>query len=208
MDKELTESQLTFLNGSTLWSKGALFQGKRLLSTLEQSNKLDLLIFEQPQNYQLYQEQIKQINEIKDILRYEEDFFILALHNTIFFLSHAANTFAGFRKIVDEIENVNGKGQVKDVRDMRVHIDEYSKGKGGVNKDNARFIYESPDDLYPAGPFADHLFIGDATTSMIFSDAYLIGDRINVQKTLKIIDKLLPDIIKKCKKYMFPPMEI
>ena len=204
MDNNLgvTEVQWTVLNGSKLWSKGALFQGNRLISVLAQMENIHSKITTDPNNFFLYADQLKELN---DLLKYEEEFFVLALYNTVFFLSHAANTFAGFRKVVDEIESVNGVGYIKDVRDMRVHIDEYSKGKGGKNKDNARFVYESPDELYPAKPFADHLFAADATSTIILPDAYLIGGRINLQKTMLTLERLLPDITQNCDKHMQRP---
>jgi len=157
---------------------------------------------EQPYNFHLQQERF---NELKDICSYEEDYFILALYNSIFYLFKASRTLAGFTAFYEEIENVNGAGRIKDVRDMRVHIDEYLKGKGGKEKkDNARFVYESPDELYPAQPFAGHLFTGDASSTIIFDGAYLIGGRINVQDTIIVLERLLPDIIKKCNSYLYP----
>ena len=213
MSQELTESQQLFLHNSKLWAKGAIFQGKRLLLTSEQSRHLLNLIFssrdsEEQGDWRFYQEQH---SEISDICRYEDDFFVLALYNTIFYLSKVADTFAEFKIIVDEIEAVNGEGQIKDIRDMRVHINEYIKGKGFAKE---RFIYESPEDLYPVkkqnvigtNTFenCEHMFASDATGTIILPDAYLIGGRINVQKTIAVLEKLLPDIIQKSDKYINP----
>lgn len=201
MDKELTDAQWMFVYNSMLWIKGALFQGNRLLSASEQSNNFNLKISENHQDFYTFH---KESMELQEICRYEEDFFTLSLYNSIFFLSKAANTLTGFREFYDEIENVNGNGQIKDVRDMRVHVDEYLKGKGGKNKDNARFIYESREEQFPVAPSAQHLFAADATSTIVIDGEYLIGGRINVNKTLAALEKLLPDIVKLCRKYLFP----
>jgi len=182
-----SSAKWTLLNGSEKWSKGALFQGQRLLSTHQEIKQIESRLLFVP-NPKL--EDIAYVQELSDIEKCEEEFFVYALHNAIFFLQKTSDLFSGFRTIVDEIENVNGKGIVKDVRDMRVHVDDYSKKKG---REQERFICKSPDGLFSA----------DATSSFIFQNAcqndYLIGGRINVQKSIQVLQKLVPIIIDKCK---------
>jgi len=196
----LSDEQWMFINGIMLWAKGVLLQGEHLLSIHEHiSNTFtniekDDVFSNYPHNYK----------ELSDTQRREEDYFILALYNTIYYLLHASHSLAGFKVFYDDLEAVNGVGHIKDIRDMRVHIDEYIKGRGGKQKNNARYVYESPNDIYPSEPFANHLFVADASSTIVFSDAYLIGGRVNVQKTINKLNELLPKIIKLCEKYLYP----
>ena len=70
--KTLQNAQFTFLDGSMLWSKGALFQGKRLLSVLEQIQCLNSEIAENPNDFFRHADQLR---ELTDTLKYEENFF-------------------------------------------------------------------------------------------------------------------------------------
>ena len=192
----LTDAQLMFLYSSLLWSKGSYYQGKRLLAVMEENNRLYSITADNPDKFNLH---ANSINELTNIQKYEEDFFILALYNMFFYLNSVSDTLSGFRRIVDDLEKVNGIGQIKDVRDMRVHIDDYIKGKG---KAKERFVYESDDELFPSKPFAEHLYEVDATSTIIMPGAYMIGGRINFQKTLTAIEDLLPVIMKTYEKHM------
>jgi len=199
-EKKLTDAEWYFLYHGLLWSKGVLFQGRRLLQTDSQTSQLNDLVLEEPQHSYLYAEQIKVLDDIR---RYEEEFFVHALYNAWFFLSRASNTISGFKAFVERIESINGTGMIKDMRDMRAHIDEYIKGAGRFKE---RFCYVSPDDLYPAKPFGEHLFEADVTGTIVFPDAYIIGGRINVNKTIQVLEELLPDIIKRCDQNLCPKM--
>jgi len=196
--KEPTSEQWTYLHGTLLWSKGTIFQGERLLTTFNKSNELSTMLFERPDRFAIYS---KQSRELQDIVRYEEDFFVYSLHRAIFFIFKASHSFAGFKNIYDKVESIIGEGHAKDIRDMRVHIDEYSKGKGDQPD---RFVYESPEELYPVKPFAETLFVADASSTIVFPDAYLIGGRINVQNAIMVFEDLLPSIREKCESFMFP----
>ena len=195
---EPTEPQWIALDGSENWAKCTIFQGDRLLAVIAEQNRLNMIINENQENIFDFMEQLK---VMMTVTKWEEEFFLFALDRAIFSLKEAAKFYPEFQAFVTNIETAIGPKHVKDVRDMRTHIDAYSKGKG---KEQDRFIYESPEELYPVKPLAEHLFAADATSTIIFPNAYLIGGRVNVQVALEVMNKLLPDIINSCQNYMCP----
>jgi hypothetical protein len=194
------ESEWLTLHNSIKWINGAIFQGDRLLNISNKINDLYASIRETENNSNsnfLIMQKIKSLNEECKI---EEEFFLFAIDRAIFSLKEATKCYSEFSSFLTEIENALGAGNVKDVRDMRTHIDKYAKGKGNVQD---RFIYKSSDDLYPSKPFADHLFAADATSTIVLDGVYLIGGRVNVQIAMETLKKIQPSIQEACDKYMF-----
>jgi hypothetical protein len=177
-----------FLSGVITWMNAVLVQGQRVLT----SHK-ELFEFKKPESLLLSHHEFpkEQLIKLEDRCRYEEEFFVYAFHRVIFFLNKVSNIFSGFRQIYDQIENINGYGKIKDIRDMRVHMDEYAKGKGKNQKNFiCNFISESE-------------FINwdvDAFTTIIKQDTNFIGGRINVRESIKVIEELLPTVMKLCEK--------
>lgn len=176
----------TFLGGLIIWLKAALSQGQRLLSAYTA-----LMEFSKPGSLFLSHQEFpkEQLIELTDRYSYEEDFFVFAFDRAIFFLKKASESFSQFKILLDQIENVNGSEQVKDIRDMRVHIDNYLAGKG---KNQSRFLYNI---ILESESYESDV---DAFTSVATRDTVLIGGRIDVRKSLQAIEELLSRVMSEC----------
>ena len=86
MDNNLrvTEVQRTFLNGSKLWSKGALYQGNRLFSVLAQIENTYSKITADPDSFFSYADLLR---ELSDLLNMKKNFLCL-LYIMPFFSYH------------------------------------------------------------------------------------------------------------------------
>lgn len=199
---ESNKDQWLVLHNAIQWVKGAIFQGDRHIGISDTINSLNLSIIKTTNNPNAFFQVMHQIEPLREICKFEEELFVFAIDRAVFSLKEAAKFYSEFNNFVTVIENALGAGNVKDVRDMRTHIDKYSKGRGNAQD---RFIYESPDDLFPSKPFADHLFAADATSTIIIDGQYLIGGRVNVQKSIEILKRLQPSIQETCDKYSIPP---
>lgn len=145
------------------WMGYSIFQGNRLLNAHKEKHRM---------------------------ARFEEEVFVFTLDRAIFMLKISTYEYSEMQNFLDKVECAIGKGNVKDVRDMRTHIDDYLEGKG--RKQN-NFIFE-------AGSI-DSVFEGlafDVTTTVITKDAYIIGGKINVQNAIKILEEVLPQVERFC----------
>ena len=145
------------------WMEYSIFQGKRLLNAHKEKHRM---------------------------ARFEEEVFVFSLDKTIFMLKISTYEYSEMQQFLDKVECTLGKGNVKDVRDMRTHIDDYLEGRG---RNQTNFIYE-------AGSI-DSVFEGlvyDVTHTIITKDAYMIGGKINVQKAIQVIEEILPQVERFC----------
>ena len=155
-----------FLSDSARWVKGAIFQGERLLSYTNAQYDME-------------------------IHKCEEDFFVFALDRAIFMLKQTAKANPEFSVFVSEIERKIGSDIVKDVRDMRTHIDEYAKGTG---RHQDKFLHKSENVSSPDGNIFIGTVVADVTSTIVFEDRYLIGGRLNVQEAIKVLREVYPSV--------------
>jgi len=145
------------------WLGYSIFQGNRLLNAFKEKHKM---------------------------ARFEEEVFVFALDRAIFMLKISTYEYSEMQIFLDKVEYALGKGNVKDVRDMRTHIDAYLEGKG---KNQNNFIFE-------AGSIVS-VFEGlvlDVTTTIVTDDSYIIGGKINVQKAIQVMEEILPQVERFC----------
>ncbi|GHU69082.1 hypothetical protein FACS189450_01260 [Spirochaetia bacterium] len=182
--------QLSILHGISNWTKGTIFQGNRLLNILNEENAILIRMGNDILNAH------NELGSISEILRWEEDFFIYSIDRAIFFLKQGNKFYPEFTAYISKIESELGQGVVKDLRDMRTHIDAYFKGKG---KSQKRFMFETNSPVQNIGG----KIISSATSTISYPNMnmHLIGGRLNVQKAVKIFCELKNDIINTCEKY-------
>ena len=157
--------------------KGVIFQGNRLLES-PQSNNDDML----------------------DLLKLEEEFFIFALERVKFYMSMLVGN-PEIAYIFEQLNDVVGHEAIKDIRDMRTHVDDYIyKGKKKKGNAQERFFI-TPENMPENIP----LFLKgkpisiDATSSIKIGDWYLIGGRVDFFKTMDFLKEILPSVEKICK---------
>jgi hypothetical protein len=169
------DERIMFLSNSVRWVKGAIFQGERLLYSRNSRNNIELH-------------------------KCEEDYFVFALDRAIFMLKHTSKIYPEFIVYVNEIENRIGPGLVKDMRDMLTHIDEYAKG-GGRHPD--KYMHTSKNVSSPDGNVLIGTLTSDVTSTIVFSDRYLIGGRLNVQEAIRVLQEVFPSIESLCMQMRF-----
>ena len=156
-----------FVASAIDWMEYSVFQGKRLLNAHKEKHRME---------------------------RFEEEVFVFALDRAIFMLRISTYEYSEMQKFFDEIECTLGKGNVKDVRDMRTHIDDYLEGKGR-NQNNFIFDAGSIDSVFEG-------LVRDITQTIITKDAYIIGGKINVQKAIQVLEDILPQVERFCGNYL------
>ena len=165
-----SDDKIRFLSDCARWVKGTIFQGERLLCVLIQRDI--------------------------DIYKCEEDFFVFALDRAVFMLKQLTKSDSDFKIFIDEIDNAVGLDNIKDVRDMITHIDEYAKGKGRNQK---RFVHEVNE---KPTAFQNTKIMTDATSTISFvgekQENSLIGGRLNIQKSIAVMKKIYPSIESLC----------
>ena len=171
-EKDNIAYEISIINNCVLFCKGAVFQGKRLLESL---NARD--------------------DNFRELLQLEEEFFVFALDRAIFHIK-MINSKSEFNNIIQQVNENIGLENVKDVRDMRTHIDNYKNKKGREQK---RF-FASPDIDSPIFRNKPNI---DATSSIMIDKHYMIGGRIDFYKALELLEKILPDIEKLCQSRRF-----
>lgn len=153
-----------FVVSAIEWMENSVYQGKRLLKAHDEKDKM---------------------------VRFEEDVFVFTLDRAIFMLKISAkHEFPEMQNFLDKIEQALGVDVVKDLRDMRTHIDGYLEGKG----------FKQSDFLFEAGsihPVFEGL-VYDITHTIVTEEAYMIGGKINVQKAIQTLVEILPEVNRFC----------
>jgi len=147
--------------------QGTIFQGNRLLDSIKSRR-----------------------DSFFNLTKLEEEFFVFALDRTIFYMKMIKN-IPEIVNILKKIDNTIGLEAIKDIRDMRTHVDEYKKGKGRVKE---RF-FATPENTPPLLKNKPSI---DATSSIMINDWYLIGGRVDFYKTMEVLQEILPFVEKVC----------
>jgi len=152
--------------------KGTIFQGNRLLES--STSKSD---------------------DMFDLLKLEEEFFVFALERVKFYMDMLKD-IPEVADIFKQLDDAVGHEAIKDTRDMRTHADEYigKSRKREKGQAQARFftIPEDAPTILKSKPAID------ATSSIRINDWYLIGGKINFFKTMEFLKKVLPSVEKVC----------
>ena len=129
-------------------------------------------------------------NDKKDrsrIYYFEKDVFVFTLNKAIYMLKISTREYSEMQKFLDIIENALGKGKVEILNDMLTHIDAYLEDSGKYQNE---FVYDEGS--------IDSAFNGlvcDATHTTITKDgSILIGGKINVQESIRILEEVLPQV--------------
>ena len=191
---KISGKQYYFLKEALKWVKGAIFQGERLLQEHIRFCEADDMYNELVVKY--WGSVMEPPLPDKNIEDFERTFFSLALYSALFYLVKSSKsrllnkiTVDGFIEIKEiqdfaiELDQFNGAGHIKDIRDMAfAHIDEYIvEGKGNHPE---KFKYRNEALSYEA----------DATSTIVIGDQYMIGGRIDVCKTILKLQELLPRV--------------
>jgi hypothetical protein len=133
----------------------------------------------------------KDRDESFDLRKVEEDFFVYALDRAVVYLQELAGSYYEFNPFLEKIYKKLGRHNIKNVRDMRTHSNEYRIGKGKFQKK-----FYTPTSMYK-GILGKEANV-DATSSVLLGNCYQIGGRIDFNKAMNLFEKLLPGIVKLC----------
>ena len=131
----------------------------------------------------------------------EEHFFAIALNKSLTYITKLKK-IKKFKRdiklILDQVCDEIGRDNIKNLRRMREHDDEYIKGNGDKQED---FIATLDD--FAADATSDD-FAADATSSIIISgESHLLGCKVDVIKTIKIYECIQPKIQQICEQIIY-----
>lgn len=169
----ITEEEWYFLNSAKIWLRGIMHQGQRLLTNQQQMRDamraITSVTLMQHQNYLA-------LNDLRIV---EEHFFVNSVSKAIDWLKEVKKFRKDLSMHIDEF--IHDFPEAKDLRNMREHDVDYFKGEG---KAQDRFVKDLSDATV------------DGSASFSDKNGYLVGGRLNVQKTIKAAQKLYPKIEK------------
>lgn len=152
------------LSSTIQWIAAIEFQGLRLLKINKINSSLHSI------NRKLSNQQ-----------RVEEHFFIISVNKAIEWLEQTVKIYPQFSDCLKKFENE--LPNIKELRNMREHDIEYLS-----------WNWRKQENFHKKVEDVSLSISADATSAIIFPDKYLIGWRLNVQKTIALSIKILPDI--------------
>ena len=115
-------------------------------------------------------------------VKMEEEFFVYAVSRAVFLIGIVGKEHPEYLDLLNQIDKAVGLKSIKDLRDMRTHIDAYEAGTGRNQSD---FMHSYVPQISCA-----------PTATIILGENYLIGGRLNAMPTILLFKSLLPKIIK------------
>ena len=174
--RDHVNSDRTLLYCSQLWIKGAIFQGKRLLEL----HRIRLYEFrEMVSNPEFIHRIVVDQSHPNDMDLIEADFFVNALYKAYKFTNMLSQKFDVINNVITILGRSVSLTDLKDVRDMMNHQDEYVMPGGG--KFSNRYFKKSDDGISSAS--ADSIGFTD--------DELWIGNRIEVYRVYKALCDIL-----------------
>jgi hypothetical protein len=174
VERDCLGYEIATINRCVMFFKGTIFQGERLLESLESRN-----------------------HDFRKRMILEEEFFVFALDRAIFHIK-MIESIPEFKDIIKQIDTAIGCDSIKDTRDMRTHFNNYQKKDTHARKQSSFFV--TPDISSSQFPYNPSI---DATSSIMVGDNYLIGGRIDFHKTMELLKKLLPNVKELCQSRRF-----
>jgi hypothetical protein len=155
---------------------GSIFQGVRLMALVESQKAYPA----RPETWTAQQvrdfDKANRLTAEGDLVEDIEAFFFLSiLRLAISWLEPLRASFPSVAKAIDEF--TTAVPHARDLRDMRVHEDDYLAGKGRVH---GRYRHNF-----------DALFETSAHSIVTCGDDYLLGGRLNVPEALSALRRLL-----------------
>ncbi len=173
-DKE----KLYIINQLKIWYEGVIFQGKRLHVVLYQlQNQFN------SKNQDSESGIVSERNNLSDVFRIESYFFIMALSKSINYIKMSIKYVALFSSVLEEIEKIASFIDIKDLRDMNVHDDEYIMRIG--RKQNDFFSF-------------DGIVQADAISIIVSEEGIKLGNKVNVTKILEKYKELSTMVYENC----------
>lgn len=169
----LSDQEWYSLNSAKIWLLGITHQGCRLLENQkQQQDAMQSITSEIVMNSQ----QLLLLNDLRIV---EEHLFITSVSKAIDWLVEVQKIKPELKLDIDIF--LQSLPEAKDLRNMREHDIDYSKGQGRAQ---GRYV-KTLGNIKIAG-----------SASMSYKNNYLVGGRLNVQRTMKAAQKLFPKIEK------------
>lgn len=165
------------------WVKSVIYQGNRIITLDNEQYICNKFIFNNMESSpELATSVMDKFDNDRYILSMEEHFFIIALEKSIKFLEKLAGFQYEVKDIINRIDEIVGRDNIRDLRNMREHDDEYIEGRG---RNQANFFQESKDGNN----------IGDATSTCIRGEKeHWLGEKVEVIEVVRLYKALLPRI--------------
>jgi hypothetical protein len=162
--------ELSFIKtNAEQWVSAIVKQGHRLLSARAAQPQMEF----------------QSTHTLRDWIRTEEHFFIIAVGKAIDWLEELKSANASVKLPIDDF--FNQLPNARDIRNMREHDNEYLRGKGHKQ---TKFHQEVKVEDVTKGVSGNGRISADATATVIIGNNYLLGGRLNVQETIKAAENL------------------
>lgn len=159
---EINQPYFSFAS-SKMWIKAVIIESEEILRIHNQTTRLFKDLFNSPR---------EEMDHYSDLRSIHEYYLIIALNKAREWIVEASKHDNDLLETLKEIDCQ--LPSIRDVRNMREHEIEYFYNKGNKQKS---FI--KPVDT-------EGNIIADATSTVVTSEGYFVGGRINVQKSLDL----------------------